>query len=370
MKDFSNKARKAPIAIIDGDEAHRTQMAEALGAFYAVSAFDDGSRAVGTIMADVPEVVIVDENVQPAGGLSVLRRMKDMPALMDVPVICTSRDPNAETGFFAEARGMGFDKGMAKPVKFKRLVTAISESINGAIEKAWDEIEPVQREALKKTVSVFNSISDIIDSGEPLPYGEVKESCGPLVTAVQNNQYKEMLRSVRGHDDYSYVHSLRVATFLSLFGHTIGIKGDDLMMLSTGGLVHDIGKMSIPNEVLNKPGRLEGDEWATMQSHVSRTLAALENSSDIPHAVITVAAQHHEKLDGSGYPKGLKGKELNDLARMATIVDIFGALTDRRCYKDPMPPEKALDIMTDMVGALDMQLLVLFREMLLDATSE
>ena len=161
-----------------------------------------------------------------------------------------------------------------------------------------------------------------------------------------------------------------MATFLSLFGHTIGIKGDDLMMLSTGGLVHDIGKMSIPNEVLNKPGRLEGDEWATMQSHVSRTLAALENSSDIPHAVITVAAQHHEKLDGSGYPKGLKGKELNDLARMATIVDIFGALTDRRCYKDPMPPEKALDIMTDMVGALDMQLLVLFREMLLDATSE
>ena len=150
MKDFSNKARKAPIAIIDGDEAHRTQMAEALGAFYAVSAFDDGSRAVGTIMADVPEVVIVDENVQPAGGLSVLRRMKDMPALMDVPVICTSRDPNAETGFFAEARGMGFDKGMAKPVKFKRLVTAISESINGAIEKAWDEIEPVQREALRR----------------------------------------------------------------------------------------------------------------------------------------------------------------------------------------------------------------------------
>ena len=95
----------------------------------------------------------------------------------------------------------------------------------------------------------------------------------------------------------------------------------------------------------------------------------LAESQGLPKGVVTIAEQHHEKLDGKGYPKGLKGKELNELARMASIVDIFGALTDRRVYKDPMPPEKALGIMTEMKDELDQSLLGLFRGMLLDAAS-
>lgn len=370
MKDFEVHAHQAPIALIDGDDDHRTDLADALATFFDVSAFADSATALEAITETPPLGIILDEKIAGGSGTALLGRIREIPALADLPVVCTSAEVDAEAGFFAEARGLGVLVTMAKPVRFRLLRATLTGWVNQGVEKAWDAIEPVQQSALKKTVAVFNNISDIIDAGEPLPYGDVKESCEPLVTAVQNNQYKDLLKNVRGHDNYSYVHSMRVATFLSLFGHTIGIKGDDLLMLSTGGLVHDIGKMSIPYEVLNKPGRLEGDEWAVMQSHVGRSLAALENSPDVPHAVVTVAAQHHEKLDGTGYPNGLKGKELNDLARMATIVDIFGALTDRRCYKDPMPPEKALDIMADMSGALDQKLLVLFREMLLDAASE
>ena len=88
----------------------------------------------------------------------------------------------------------------------------------------------------------------------------------------------------------------------------------------------------------------------------------------IPKPVIIIAAQHHEKLDGSGYPHGLKGDDLNDLARMASIVDVLSALTDRRVYKPPMPAEKALSIMTDEMGHhLDQHFLSMFKAMLLDA---
>jgi HD-GYP domain-containing protein (c-di-GMP phosphodiesterase class II) len=179
------------------------------------------------------------------------------------------------------------------------------------------------------------------------------------------------LRGVRGHDNYTYAHSLRVATLLSLFGGNIGLSTDDQSMLATGGLLHDLGKLQIPIRILNKSGRLTKEEFLAMQRHVPATLSLLENCPDLPKGVFIMAGQHHERLDGTGYPNGLKGNQLNQLARMISIVDVFTALTDRRVYKQPMLPEKALAIMSnEMTAHLDMQLLAFFRHMLLDAAVE
>jgi HD-GYP domain-containing protein (c-di-GMP phosphodiesterase class II) len=97
----------------------------------------------------------------------------------------------------------------------------------------------------------------------------------------------------------------------------------------------------------------------------------LQCCPDLPKGIVTIAAQHHEKLDGTGYPAGLSGNKLNRLARMASIVDVFSALTDRRVYKPPMEAEAALNLMVDEMGShLDIKLLGMFRQMLLDATQE
>ena len=202
-----------------------------------------------------------------------------------------------------------------------------------------------------------------------MPYEELNDSCAPLVEAIQSNNYKEILKGIRNHDNYCYVHSLRVATLLALFGHTIGIRGDDLMILSTGGLIHDLGKMAIPHDILNKQGQLIGDEWDIMKSHVTKTEQFLSGNTEIPKGTLTIAHQHHERMDGSGYPECLEGDELNDLARMSAIVDVFSGLTDRRVYKDSMPPEDALERMSKMRGKLDQHLFGMFREMLLDSAS-
>ena len=107
-----------------------------------------------------------------------------------------------------------------------------------------------------------------------------------------------------------------------------------------------------------------------MKTHVPETVRLLRASPEIPKSIITIAEQHHEKLNGHGYPLGLKGPQLNELARMAAIVDVFSALTDRRVYKPPMEAEKALAIMTgEMGGHLDQNFLSLFRSMLLDAVA-
>lgn len=239
--------------------------------------------------------------------------------------------------------------------------------MNTSIEASWEDIEPTQKAALKGSLDSFNTIADLIQDGQPIPYDNVRDSCTPLVEAVQNKNYKSILSGVSKHDNYTYVHSLRVATLLSLFGDLLGIKGEDLMVLSTGGLLHDVGKMSIPNDVLNKPGKLTDEEFVIIKSHVNETIKVLDESPGLPKGVLIIARQHHEKLDGTGYPNGIKDGELNELARMASIIDIFSAITDRRVYKDPVPAEQAIKIMINMKDQLDQQLLTLFKAMLLEA---
>lgn len=361
----ADHSRNILVAVIDSNAEHRAQVARALTSFYRVVDFGSTDQALAGLAGHPPCVMLVDERAPPFGGAQFARSIRKEAAFNGVHVICTTKAGSMDRDGLA-----GPDAWLEKPFRRSSLLKTISGLVNKSVESRWDALKPRHRDTLRNTIEVFNGISDLIEKGEPLEYQVVADACAPLVDAVSNNDYKLILKSVRGHDNYSYVHSLRVATLLSLFGYTIGLKQTDLQLLASGGLVHDIGKMSIPHEVLNKPGRLTPEEWQVMRSHVSRSVDNLLHS-DVPRGVITIAAQHHEKLDGTGYPAGLKGGELNELARMASIVDVFGALTDRRVYKPPMAPEDALTLMVDRMGSeLDMNLLKLFRGMLLEAASE
>ncbi|MEO5375370.1 MAG: HD domain-containing protein [Alphaproteobacteria bacterium] len=334
---------------------------------YTVRDFDDPVAAIKDLGAMPPAAIVLDEDAPVWSGLKVIDKIRRHDTLVGTPMVCIARKNGSS--LFRDAVRHGNHAMLVKPFKRSDLLNAISRQVNKGVEANWNGFEPLQKSALTKTVKIFNGISDLIDEGKPLPYEDLKESCAPLVDAISSHHFKDILKGVRGHDNYSYVHSLRVATILSLFGFNIGIRGSDLTTLATGGLVHDIGKMSIPLDVLNKPGRLVGDEWETMKSHVPKTVGVLGLSADMPKGVLTIAEQHHEKLNGTGYPRQLKGTQLNNLARMASIVDIFGALTDRRVYKDPMAPEAALALMADMKDELDQHLLKIFRTILMDTAS-
>ncbi len=357
-------ARKVMVAVIDGNAEHRHQIVCALSPYYHVVDYAEGAHALDELSRCPPHVMIIDEVVPPSGALVLLAQFRDDRRFSKVPAICTTRD-SSERG-----RG-GFDAMLEKPFRRSLLLSCVSSQVNRRVEADWDSLASEQHAALRQTLDTFNGISDLIERGEPLQYRELREACSPLISAVANNDYRSILKGVRDHDDYSYVHSLRVATLLSVFGYTIGLKGDDLLQLAAGGLMHDIGKMHIPHDVLNKPGRLNPDEWEMMKGHVGITVDYLRDHSDMPRGAVIIAAQHHERVDGEGYPRGLKGGQLNELARMASIVDIFGALTDRRAYKPSLSPEQALQVMSGpMKPGLDQVLLRLFRDMLLDVTRD
>jgi len=363
--DLSN-SRKVVVAVIDASEAHRRQVAQALTSFYRVVTFGNSDEAIAALRSSPPCAMLVDHGSRPLSGSDFVKSLRRESLFTSIPVIFTGNADEANVR--AAAADCGADAFLAKPFRRSELIRALSQQINKTVETKWEALPSLQRSALSGTMDVFNSISDVIEKDEPIAYAKVLEACGPLVEAVCTNEYKEILNGVRDHDNYSYAHSLGVATLLLLFGHTIGLKEPDLSLLGTGGLLHDVGKMLIPYDVLNKPGRLASEEFEVMKSHVPLTLQYINKSHDLPKNLLAIAAQHHERLDGSGYPLGLKSGELNELARMTAIVDVFCALSERRVYRPPVAAEKALEIMTDQMStALDQKLLSLFREMLLDA---
>ncbi len=360
--------RVARVMIIEGERDHRHEMVVALHSCYDVEDYSDGRLALDRAYTLLPDLILIDEQAGPSGGLDLVDSLVSDPLLKTIPFICTASV--IDTGFAEVVRQLGARAVLRKPFRVGSFLQCVSSTLNRKVEASWEDFEPVQRQALQNTLNVFNGIADTISGNSELRFGKIKDGCAPLVEAVSNAHFSEVLSGVRDYDNYTYAHSLRVATFIAIFGHGIGLRDDDLKILTSGGLMHDVGKIGIPRGILNKPGKLDDGEWHTMRSHVPRTMDILRSAVGVPSGALVVAEQHHEKLDGTGYPHGRKGAEINNLARMAAICDVFSALTDRRVYKAPMAAEKALSIMSNMHGALDQYLVRLFREMLLDMADQ
>ena len=357
---------KTPISFVTGDAELGAELYSVLATDFDVTVESDAVKALDGLENRRPLALIVDENIKPIGGMKFLERAggrlgkQMMPSLLLI-------SKQQET-FVQKTAYLGEAADMIKPIQWNLLRTKISEAVNSGVEKSWDQLPPVQRSVLKETVGIFRDCFGSIQHGAPIPVAKIEESCRPLVQAVTDNQVTGLLNAVQDHDDYTYVHSLRVAIYLSLLGHSIGIKGDDLLILSSGGLMHDLGKCCIPHSILNKPGRLTDDEFVIMKTHVNHTKDIFDTTNNISESIQVIALQHHEKVNGTGYPNGLMGGKLNELARMATIVDIYSALTDRRVYKPPMPAEKAIAILESMTDEVDQNLLGHLKSYLLEAS--
>ncbi|QSX30213.1 HD-GYP domain-containing protein [Shewanella cyperi] len=154
--------------------------------------------------------------------------------------------------------------------------------------------------------------------------------------------------ALRDKDAYLLEHSINVAFLLVTFGRHLKLDRNVLKQLAIGGLLHDIGKIKVDNRVLHKPGKLTPEEFEHMKLHQVYAQEIIQQSQGLSQVSKDVCLMHHEKLDGRGYPRGLKGDELPLHGRMSCIVDIFDALTATRCYKEAMSPAAAFKILLSL----------------------
>lgn len=182
--------------------------------------------------------------------------------------------------------------------------------------------------------------------------GHVAAEGGPAVDvgniftdAVENRHVLVHLSSLREHDSYTFGHSINVCIFSVMIGLKMRLPGEQLSEIAIGALLHDLGKLLIPPEILTKRGPLTADEWRRVRRHCEDAFALLGIQRGLPFTAAQIAGQHHENYDGSGYPRGLAGEQIHPYARIVAVADNFDAVTTDRPYRRAFLPHQAGQIL-------------------------
>lgn len=263
---------------------------------YDVRTVDDGADALRLIRADPPDLVLMDVMMPGVDGFQACRAIKQDPSTWLIPVVLVS----ALDATASRLRGIeaGADDFITKPINGLELRARIRALLR--IKRHTDDLDSAQ--------SVMVSLAMTIEARDGTTAG----------------------------------HCQRLAAYASALGLALGLDDEDTTALMRGGYLHDLGKIAIADAVLLKPGPLSGDEFARIKEH---TIIGDRLCGDLRslHIVRPIIRHHHERLDGSGYPDGLRGDQTPLLAQIMGIVDVFDALTSERPYRGALPFARAAE---------------------------
>lgn len=226
-----------------------------------------------------------------------------------------------------------------------------SEIENNENEKYFDKIrKSAQYKQFKKTydeniIDIKDGLNEVVTNNAPIDTDMLIEGTQQILSENKNSlQIFDMLHSMRQFDDLTYVHCVNVALIASIIGKWLGYGENDIKVLIISGILHDIGKLMIPNEILTKPGKLSSDEFKIMKQHVNLGYEKLKNQN-IDMRVKEACLLHHEKCDGTGYPFGLKSKDIPAVAKIIAVADVYDAMTAARVYRGALCPFEVIKIM-------------------------
>ena len=263
---------------------------------YLLEFADDGRTALDLVERDHPDLVLMDVMMPHVNGFEACQALKRNPATRLVPVVLVTALQNSED----RIRGLdaGADDFISKPFNAHELRARVRSLIR--IKRYTDDLDTAE--------SVIVSLALTIEA----------------------------------RDTYTEGHCQRLAAYASALGRYIGLSDEDVAALARGGFLHDLGKVGIPDAILLKTGRLTRSEYDVMKQHTvigDRLCGELRSL----RRVRPIVRHHHERLDGSGYPDGLRGDAIPLLAQITAIVDVFDALTTKRPYKDAVPAGQAYE---------------------------
>ncbi|HLY08169.1 MAG TPA: HD domain-containing phosphohydrolase [Planctomycetota bacterium] len=293
--------KKARILVVDDEVANRglvRRVLEPLG--YEVVEAADGEEALASVALQLPDLVLLDLLMPRMDGYAVVQVLKKDPRTRLIPVVMlTSQD---QLSHKLRAVEFGVDDYLTKPFHVVELTARVHSLLS--LKRYTDELEHVSK--------VIGGIAEVVES----------------------------------RDRYTGNHCRRLGNYAVRVGRHLKLGEDDLEVLKLGGVLHDLGKIAVSDTILNKPGRLTPEEFDLMKSHPGVGSDLLRNMRTLER-VLPLVRHHHEKLDGSGYPDRIGGKEIPLLVRITSIVDVFDALHSRRPYKEPFSLDRSFGILRE-----------------------
>ncbi len=243
---------------------------------------------------------------------------------------------------------------------------AVQKILNRGLEAGLQRRSRLVANAIETGDALYQELGAAMRADKPLPPEVLVATARAIGEATRREGLAEWLDAVQLHHSGTCRHMLTVAGHASSFGQYLSLHESDVAMLAEAALLHDVGKLFIPISVLEKTGELTEMERRAINTHSMRGASALVRGGRTAKEVIAAVRDHHEYLDGSGYPRGVGADGLGPLTRMITIADIYSALTEERPYKEAMTPRQSITIMAGLKGKLDNRLFAAFRSMVLD----
>lgn len=255
--------------------------------------------------SEAPDLILLDVHMPDMSGLEILKRLRTDPAYRNVPVVFLTGDEDVRTE--TEGLQLGASDFIRKPFAADILLKRVGNIIE--LSRLHDDMA---REIRIKTEKLSRAYLQIV---------------------------KALAASVDAKDKYTHGHSSRVAEYSREIAERAGFSKEEQDRIYMMGLLHDVGKIGIPDAIINKNGRLTDEEYDIIKTHPSVGADILKNITDYPE-LVTGARWHHERYDGRGYPDGLAGDEIPEVARIIAVADTYDAMTSNRSYRSAMPQEK------------------------------
>jgi putative nucleotidyltransferase with HDIG domain len=315
--------------------------------------------------ADQISGIVVDINLRSAESVQRVRNKLRGPAYRGMPRLFVLADALHHGSM--QAWALGATDTISRPFDAQGILQRIQAAFPDS--HGYDETD--RGKALNRGVAaaheVMVKIFNKLPAGVPLKFSDIVEAENKILKAMKHASLRQWLTAVGCHHKDSYRHSLFVTGFAVAFAQHMGMREDDQRRLTRAALLHDVGKAFVPVPILDKPGKLTEEEMAEVRKHPRLGYDALAAQGGFPPEMLDVVLHHHEFLDGSGYPDGLRGDRISDIVRLTTIVDIYSALVEARAYRVPFTHAKAFAIMEQMKDKLDPHLLQAFRPVTLGA---
>ena len=293
-----------------------------------------------------------------AATKAALRRCSSVPL---IPILYLSRDDGEPA--YAKAQEIGATMVLPDIAPHGQVVFMVRRLIEASLQRG--EATPDDRPAafatsMRAASTVFTDILKATNRGRPVSKEDLRRGSDAIIAAVGGGRIGLWLAVVQAYDDLTHQHSLLVAGLATAFTMHLGLSPGGQQLIAQAALLHDIGKVMLPRHVINKPGRLTADEMDLVRRHPGIGHQMLVEQGGFDPRELDIVRHHHEMIDGSGYPDGLRGEVISPLVRLTTICDIYAALIERRSYKEPMPSKEALAIIGKMAGKLDASLVAAF----------
>ena len=232
------------------------------------------------------------------------------------------------------------------------------------------ELAPSSQQIVHKLVDTSKDLFESYRRTRKIPLADIRKDVVPVIQEISRNpDIFALFSAVQGKDDYTYQHNIGVGVLSTLIGRWMGMNEADLSVLSTAATLHDVGKLKIPNEILNKPGKLTEEEFNLVKKHTIFGYEMLKETTGANSHITLAALQHHERNDGRGYPLGLKEEQIDSYSKIIAVADIFHAMSSKRPYHEPVPFHVIVDQMRrGSFGALDPHVVSVFLENIVKRT--